>query len=213
MAIALFGATGRTGKLVLLTAQKRGWPVRALVRDLTKLPAAHGLLVEQGDARDPQAVSAIVKGSGAVVCTLGMADISVPATDFSDSLKAIVGAMQRHKVRRIVAVASAGVLDHAAGGYRNQHGVPGWMVNISAEHRRNLETLRDSGLDWTLMCPLTLVDEVPGMRTERVFGDTPAGATETSYAGLARAICDLLADRSSFGQRVGIASFRDGAAA
>jgi putative NADH-flavin reductase len=210
MAIALFGATGRTGKLVLQTARKRGWPVRALVRDPSKLHAAHGLVVERGDARDAAAVGRVVEGSGAVVCALGMADISLPATDFSDSLKAIVGAMQQHRVRRIVAIASAGVLDHPAGGVRNQHGFPDWMANISAEHRRNLETLRASGLDWTLMCPAMLVDEAPGMRTERADEDAPSGSGETSTTGLARAICDVLADRKSFGKRIGIVSFRDG---
>ena len=39
MTVALFGATGRSGRLVLAEAQRRGWPVRALVREASRLPA------------------------------------------------------------------------------------------------------------------------------------------------------------------------------
>jgi len=218
MAIAVFGATGRTGKLVLAEAAHRGWPVRALVRDASRLPARDGLVVQQGDTRDAAAVRSLLEGTGgkagragAVICALGMSDITVPATDFSDSVKTIVSAMQASGVRRIVAIASAGVFEHPAGGYRNQQpDFPAYLKNISAEHVRNYETLKASGLDWTLMCPMTLVDDIPVGSAKFEFEGLPPGSGETGYADLAKTICDLLTERASIGQRVGIVSFRGG---
>jgi uncharacterized protein len=216
MIVAVFGATGRTGSLVLAQARQRGWATRALVRNAARLAARDGLVVHEGDARSAPAIDTVLKTPGgpveAVLCTLGMHDITVPATDFSDSVKAIVAGMQRAGVRRIVAVASAGVMDHPAGGYRNQQpDTPGWLAHVSAEHVRNLETLRASGLDWTLMCPGMLVDDIPAGHARMAFDDTPAGSGETGYADLAQAMCDLLADRSAIGRRVGIMSYRAGA--
>jgi uncharacterized protein len=215
MAVALFGATGRTGSELLATCRQRGWPVRALVRQPGRLPEADGLRVAIGDARDPQAVQALVRGAGAVLCTLGMADISMPATDFSAAVATVVEAMRVEKVRRLVMVGSVGVLDHPDGGYRHQHEAPDWLRHVSAEHQRNLETLRAAGsawgLDWTLMCPANLVDDLPPGRSYRAFDALPAqaaGSNETGIADLARAMADLLTDRSALRRRVGILSVR-----
>jgi putative NADH-flavin reductase len=231
MDIALFGATGHTGRLVLAEASRRGWAVRALVRDPRKLPEAPGLGVAQGDARDAAAVRSLLEGSGgmggaggqigqagqarrvdAVLCTLGMHDIEVPARDFSDSVKAIVAAMRASSVRRIVAIASAGVFEHPAGGYRNQQpDFPAYLRHISAEHVRNYETLRGSGLDWTLMCPMTLVDNIPVGSALWAIEQLPPGSGETGYADLARSMCELLAEPGAIGKRVGIVSHRPAA--
>jgi putative NADH-flavin reductase len=220
MAIAVFGATGRTGKLVLAEAARRGWPVRALVRDARRLAPEAELVVREGDARDAAAVRALLEGAGgkpgragAVICALGMSDITVPATDFSDSVKTIVAAMKATGVRRIVAIASAGVFEHPEGGYRNQRpDFPADLKHISAEHVRNYETLRDSALDWTLMCPMTLVDDIPAGSAKFEHGGLPPGSGETGYADLARTMCDLLTERASLGKRVGIVSYRAPAA-
>ncbi len=218
MTLALFGATGRTGRLVLAQAQRRGWPVRALVRGASLLPAAAGLALTVGDARDSAAIDAVLRpGPGgepvrAVLCTLGMHDFSVPATDFSDSVCAIVAGMQRHGVQRIVAVASGAALDAARGGYRGEHGAPEMLRHVIAEHLRNHRTLRQAGelhgLRWTLMCPLNLVDDIPAGRALRAYETLPGGSAETGMPDLAEAMCDLLDDPTSIGQRVGIVSLR-----
>lgn len=212
MAIALFGATGRTGRLLLGEARTRGWPVRALVRDAARLPQTEGLRVVAGDARDAAVVDALLAGPGgkvgAVICALGLPDITRPSTDFSDSVKTIVLAMQRTGVRRIVAIASAGVLDHPAGGLRFEHELPDWLRHIAAEHGRNLETLQGSGLDWTLMCPLNLVDDIPVGHVQWQYEGLPLGSPETGYADLARTMADLLTERASLKRRVGIVSLR-----
>ncbi len=208
MTVTLFGASGRTGSLLLEICLARAWPVRAFVRDAARLAPRAGLSVVAGDARDDAALRPAIDAAGAVLCCLGMHDISVPATDFSDSVKAIVRTMQASGVRRIVAIGSAGVLDHPEGGLRHQHGGAAMFHHVNAEHQRNLETLRASGLDWTLMCPLMLVDDIPAGHARRAFDALPAGAEQTGYADLARTMADLVAESASFGHRVGIVSDR-----
>jgi uncharacterized protein len=209
MTVTLFGATGRTGRLLLDIAGRRGWPARAFVRDPGKLAPRPGVTVFSGDARDDAAIAPAIAGTGAVLCCLGMHDISQPATDFSDSVRAIVRAMQTSGVRRIVAIASAGVLDAPGGGYVNQQpGFPSYLANVSLEHQRNLASLRDSGLDWTLMCPMTLVDDLPAGHAQTAFDALPPGSSETGYADLALAMADVLLDRASLRRRVGIVSLR-----
>jgi len=208
MTAALFGATGRTGRLVLDECLGRGWSCRALVRNGAALRPRTGLEIVTGDARSGDEVVLTVEGADAVFCTLGMSDITQPSTDFSDSVKAIVRAMTSRGIRRIVAVASASVLDDPSGGYRALKGTPGPFRNINAEHIRNFETLRDSGLDWTLMCPLSLRDDIPPGRVRHVFEDLPGGSSETGYADLARTMVTLLHDRASYCMRVGIVSER-----
>ena len=204
MIIALFGAAGRTGRLVVDRLIARGDRVRALVRDPAKLAARPGLEAFAGDARDPARVRDALTGADAVVCCLGMQDITVPATDFSDAVRTIVDAAQAAGVRRIVAIASAGVLDDARGGLRNQYGLPAAFANIAAEHTRNLRTLEASGLDWTLMCPIDLVD-APGGRALWAYDDLPSGS-HTAYADLADTIVGMLGRRDSHGRRVGVVS-------
>jgi len=204
MIIALFGATGRTGRLVQDRLLARGDRVRALAREPAKLAPRSGLEVVGGDARDPDAVRHALEGTDAIVCCLGMRDITVPATDFSDSVRTIVEAARGAGVRRIVAIASAGVLRDARGGLRNQHGLPAAFANIAAEHTRNLHTLEGSGLDWTLMCPIDLVDAPPG-RARWVFEDLPEGP-HTGYADLADAIVTMLDRPDAHGRRVGVVS-------
>jgi len=222
MTVALFGATGRTGRRVLAEARRRGWPVRALVREAYKLPAAPGLELLVGDARDSGAIDEVLRPAAgappvrAVFCTLGMADISVPATDFSDSVRAIVAGMRRAGVRRLLAVASAVALDDARGGYRGEHGGPEVLRHITAEHLRNHRTLRQAGdewgLAWTLMCPVNLVDDIPAGHAQQAFDALSAGSGETGTPDLTLAMCDLLDDPAAHGHRVGIVSFRPGAA-
>jgi uncharacterized protein YbjT (DUF2867 family) len=204
MDIALFGATGRTGRLVNQRLLARGDRVRALVRDAGKVAPQPRLEIVAGDAREASAVRRVVEGAEAVVCCLGMHDITVPATDFSDAVRTIVDAAKSAGVRRIVAIASAGVLADPRGGLRNQHGLPDWLANVAAEHTRNLRTLETSGLAWTLMCPIDLVDAPPG-RARWAYESLPDGP-HTGYADLADTIVLLLDREDAHGKRVGVVS-------
>lgn len=209
MRIALFGATGRTGSRVLRRLLARGDTVRALARDPARLLAHAGLAAIAGHARDAAAVAHTMHDTDAVVVCLGMDDITQPGTAFSDAVKTIVAAAEAAGVRRLVAIASAGALPHEGGGLRSEHGAgAGPYANVAAEHARNYRTLAASRLDWTLMCPLDLVDDLPEGRARWAYEALPAGSGQTGYDDLATTIVALLGDASSHRQRVGIVSLR-----
>ncbi len=208
MKVAIFGATGRTGKLLLEEAAGRGWDINVLVRDQAKLNAADGVSVVVGDARSLPEVTSTIEGVDAVFSCLAMSDISVPATDLSDSMNTIIRAMLEQGVQRIIGIASAGELDHPEGGYRNKEGLPDFLRYVSADQIRSYEALRDSGLEWTLMCPGWLREDIPAGRCQFEFEDLPIGSEEASYADLARTMADLVDRPESFRKRVGILSFR-----
>lgn len=213
--VALFGGTGQTGRRVLERLLARGATVRLLVRQAERLPSALRAslgvgAVHEGDARDAEAVATVLSGASAAISTLGMNDMTAPATDLSDSVRTIVGTMPATGTSRIVAVASASVLPRADGGYRAADGVPAMLQHVTAEHVRQYEALRAAprGVAWTLFCPTFLVADVrPGSARTKVEG-LPPGSHVTGIDDLADALVDeALAPRWT-GKRVGIVSER-----
>jgi putative NADH-flavin reductase len=206
--VALFGAAGRTGRRVLARLLARGTRVRALVGDASRLAPHSGLDVVEGDARDADAVARTLAGVSAAIVTLGMRDITRPDTSFSAAVRTIVDGARAAGVGRIVAVASAGALPDPRGGLASEHAPPGPYANVNAEHARNYRTLEGSGLDWTLLCAVDLVDDIPEGRARLAYDALPAGSGETGYEDLAATIVALLGEPASFGRRVGIVSDR-----
>lgn len=208
--LAVLGGLGRTGRRVLALGRARGWPLRALVSDPARLATGEGIEAFAGDAADPAALRPLIAGSRAVLCCLGLRDISQPGTAFSDALRTVLAVMQATGVRRIVAIGSAAVLDHPAGGLRHEHGADPAYRHVNAEHARNLALLRAAGafggIDWTLLCPLMLVEEPPAAPPRLAIEALPPGGDRTTCDDVAAAMLDGLDDASSFGHRIGIVS-------
>ncbi len=118
--VAIFGATGRTGAMVLREALTRGWHVRILVRDAKKVP--HDIVQNAGDrlavldgSIEADKVRATLGGENgpfvsAVLSTLGpVSNAKADAGVITRALECIVAEMQRAKIRRLVMTAGAGV--------------------------------------------------------------------------------------------------------
>ena len=113
MRIAVLGATGRTGVLVLEGALQRGHQVRVLVRDRAKaqrlLPVDdEHLAVHQGDATDAGAIDELLAEVEGVV------DVTGPVKGGPKDLRrqvtrALLPSMQRQGVRRLLLLTGAGV--------------------------------------------------------------------------------------------------------
>ena len=69
MIVAILGATGRTGRLVVQDLLARGHQARVLVRRAVSAPADTCAVV--GDARDPAALRSLVDGCDVVISALG----------------------------------------------------------------------------------------------------------------------------------------------
>jgi len=196
MKIAVFGATGRTGRLIVREALARGHDVRALARSPQKLDdLAAGFSIVEGDARDAAAVEATLTGTDVAFSALGATSRDDPK-DLSETTRVLLGAMEASGPKRIVAVLSAMALMKKV--------KPEWEA-IAGEHRCNLEALRGSGLDWIAVCPSGLTDD-PATGSIQTEVGKRAPEWTISREDLARFVLDQAGDDTFLGQAVGISN-------
>ena len=159
MRVVVLGTTGRTGSLVADVALARGMDVVALVRHEPELPLDPRVSVSIIDLRDQDAVAPALAGADAVVSAIGPV-AGVTMTEVSEATQAVVDAMIRAGVRRIVAAANGTVLTTSE--------VTGEYANVAAEHRRDATILAKSGLDWTVLAAPFLTDDAAAGRVVTV---------------------------------------------
>ena len=151
--IAVFGATGLTGGLVVRQALAQGHEVVALARDPGSVTLQHpSLRVIGGSPISVTDVERCVQGADAVIHCLGIGGKGngQPTTLVSDSVKVVLSAMQRRGVARIVCMSNVG-----AGGsgtwFANRLIIPlflRWLVPIIEDKNRMESALRASPVEW-----------------------------------------------------------------
>lgn len=194
--ITVFGASGRTGRSVIEQALEHGHEVVAFVRDGSAFGEPGDKLdVDEGDARDAEAVAEAIRGSDAVISMLALASAG-DEPEHSEATRTVVDAARAEGVRRVVVTANATVFDDEE--------VTGEFAAQAREHRRNRETLRESGLDWTLLASARLGDEPPRGIYEATE-DVKAPGRTIAPSDLAKAALDTLARDDWVGHIVGVA--------
>lgn len=197
MKVVVFGGTGPTGKLVVERALAARMQVRVLARSPEKVAERpNGLEVMQGDALQPEDVVRAVEGQEAVVTSLGVPYTFKPVRIYSSGARNILEAMERHGVRRLVAVTSGGT--HPGRDPNNplffEYFLKPFIGRTLYEDMRRMEAMIfESGLDWTLLRPPRLLDK-PATGQVRVAPDeyTIAGGSIISRADLAAFIVEQL---------------------
>ena len=196
MRIAVFGASGRTGRRVIEQALEGGYEVTAYVRDASTFETSRGRLeIVEGDARDPDAVAGAVRARDAVISVLALAKAE-DEPEHSEATRTVVEALEREGVRRIVVTAN----NHVFG----DDEVTGEFAAAAREHRRNRDLLGASGVDWTLGAAPGVVDE-PGTGYEAVV-DAKAPGKKIATADFAAFALDALARDAWIGHIVGVSS-------
>ena len=169
--VAIFGATGQTGKHLVRKALDAGYQVTAYARIPAKLEVEHeNLNVVQGNLEEAEKVSQVVAGADAVLSALGATRggsnrVMVPAAS------SILPAMKQHGVKRLVWATGAGVQapeDEPA--FMNK--VIGFLLKLTArevleDSLRGVEMVKASGLEWVVARGPMLTDE-PGSGEYRV---------------------------------------------
>lgn len=165
MRITVFGATGTVGRLVVEQALGAGHEVTAFTRDRSRVAARHErLTVVEGDVTDPGSVLPAVDGADAVVVTLGAGRHGVVR---EAGTRAVIEAMRRAGVRRLVVQSTLGVGDSRANlNFVWKRVMFGLLLRRAYEdHVRQEEAVRACGLDWTIVRPAAFTDKpVPGVR-------------------------------------------------
>jgi len=161
MTVAIFGGTGKTGRLIVAQALKAGHRVRVLARDPDKIAPIFGLELIKGDMTDGGRVMATMVGCESVVVALGPVK-GGPVNVCSLGTELILQAARKVGTRKLSVITSLGVGD-------SRKEVP-WVFRIYAslflkplmEDKERQESLvRASGLDWTLIRPTGLTDLPP----------------------------------------------------
>ena len=163
MKLALFGATGLTGGLVLSQALEQGHEITALVRDPSRVSLRHPrLTVLGGSPTDASDVDRCVQGADAVIHCLGIGGKGdgKPTTLVSDSVTVVLAAMVKHGVPRIVCMSNVG-----AGGsgtwFANRIVLPlfvRWLLPIIEDKDRMEAALRASSVEWVSVRLPNIVD-------------------------------------------------------
>lgn len=196
MRLVVFGASGKTGRLVVAQAVHRGDDVVAFVRDASKQWFPDAVKVHQGQPSDAHDVEAALTGADAVVSALGPI-AEETTTEISDATRTIVEAMQKLGPRRIAITANPRVFSDTE--------VTGPYANVAVEHRRDAAILRESALDWTVVAAAALTDD-PATGSYVAVVDGKAPGKSTTRGDFASALLDAVGKDDWIGHLVGVSN-------
>ncbi len=109
--VAILGATGRTGRHLLLLAREKHLDASILARSPMALGETQKeLTVVQGSSTDPDALGSVVVGCDAVISAVGRVRGSPPDL-MTLTASALVSVMTRQRVRRLVVLTNTAVGD------------------------------------------------------------------------------------------------------
>jgi len=194
--VVVLGTTGRTGSIVADLALDQGTDVVALVRHEPDPPLDARVAVTVLDLRDQDAIAPELAGADAVVSAIGPV-AGVTVTEVSESTQAVVDAMTRAGVRRIVAAANGKVF--------TDDEVTGEYANVAAEHRRDAAILAASGLEWTIVAAPFLTDD-PATGDVGTVVDGKGPGRSLTRADFAAVLLDALDRPEWVGHMVGVAN-------
>jgi putative NADH-flavin reductase len=171
MKLAVFGGTGKTGRLLVEQALAAGHEVAVLARTPGKMALNDARLrVIEGDALDPNRVEEVVSGVDAIISLLGPAK-DAPPLSVSRSTENILQAATRCGVRRLVIAAGAGVGDPADKPGLFDKVISTALKTAAKGAYEDMSTtagaVRASDLDWTLVRIPMLTDD-PAKGSPRV---------------------------------------------
>jgi putative NADH-flavin reductase len=167
MKIAIFGASGYSGKEILKCALAQGHQVTALTRSKVSITTQHtNLQVVEGNVLDEKVVNRVVKNQDAVIQCLGIGGkgYGKPNAIVSDATKIIVQEMENENVQRLIAMSNVGAGNSMAsqGWVFKKVILPYFMkwLQVIIEDKNVMEPIIiNSNIDWTIVrCP-NIVDK------------------------------------------------------
>lgn len=208
MDIVVFGSTGRVGRLLVAGALARDHTVTAFAGDPAAGRGDGRLRVVAGDVLDAEAVSAAVAVQEAALFAFDPADSRRAGSVIAGGMLNVVRAMKRHGVRRLVCLSAGGIGPGREGSvtwFYDHFTKPLFLKSAFADLRHMEVTVRQSGLDWTIVRPPRLTDGGASGRYRTGPGYTLAGGKAIDRADLARFMLDQLETDENRGHAVAIA--------
>jgi Putative NADH-flavin reductase len=176
--VAVFGASGRIGRLVVKHALEEGYAVNACVRDPAKLPIEdESLSVITGGLRDTAAIEQTISGCDAVICALGVPlKFTYDSMDSLEGHRNIIKAMDKLGVSRLIDWATPSA--RFSGDKRSVITVvPGILAGLAFPKAKKeivsiCDAIRESDLQWTIVRFMAPKDRPPTGAVKVGLGDT-----------------------------------------
>jgi putative NADH-flavin reductase len=173
--IALFGATGPTGKYLIEEAIASGHQVLVYGRNASRIRLTdNNVTLVIGQIHDRAAVAKALEDVDAVISALGPGFRSPPGTVIAKGVENIIDGMKQHGVKRLVQVSTASTPDYNDGAGKMK--VIKFVSSLLAKNYYNdvtatAKAIRESGLDWTIV------------RVPRLYDGPPTAQLRVGYYG------------------------------
>jgi len=160
MKIAIFGATGETGRQLVEQALAAGYQVVAYVRNPSKLNTKHeNLTIVQGELADQAIIERAVSAADAVISVLGPRGGSKDKP-ITRGMQNIIEAMKKQGVRRLIISSTLSAKDpNDLPDFKAKALVNLVKLTMHAAYEEIVsvaDTVRKSDLDWTIVRLTTL---------------------------------------------------------
>ncbi|MEW9052714.1 MAG: SDR family oxidoreductase [Neobacillus sp.] len=206
MHILILGATGRVGSRVVAHALSDGHRVTVMVRTPEKFQIQEDekLSLVLGNVLNQVDLAKAMKGIDVVISALN----TDGTTTLSESTPLIIEAMENEGIKRIITVGTAGILQSRLTPdllrYESSESKRK-STRAAEEHHKVYDLLKQSTLDWTIVCPTYLPDgeAVGHYRVERDV--LPEGGSEISVGDTAEFTYHQINSNDFIMSRVGIA--------
>lgn len=128
--------------------------MKILVRDEATVPAEFKDKVEivKGDVLNQEDVERTVQGTDAVIIVLGTRNSTEPTTMMSEGTKNIIQSMKNNGLRKFSACMSSFLL-------MQPEMVPKVFTELNADHKRMLELIKESDLEYRAVLPPHIASE------------------------------------------------------
>ncbi|MEP2668628.1 MAG: SDR family oxidoreductase [Cyclobacteriaceae bacterium] len=156
MKLLIIGGTGKTGRELIKQGLEQGHVITTLVRHPEKFKLTHpNLKIVKGNVLSPDSFANVVQGHDAVLSALGHKRFIIPTTILSRGTKNLIEAMNKHNVKRFIAITSLGVNDSRfkLGLYYTLFTIPVILLFYFLDKSRQEKIIMNSDLDWTIIRP------------------------------------------------------------
>jgi uncharacterized protein len=205
MNILILGATGRVGSQLVTYALHDRHHVTVLVRTPEKIQIhSENLTIIQGNVLNKADIVRAMHGIDVVISALNTDGTNT----LSESMPLIIKAMENEGIQRIITIGTAGILQSRTTPtvlrYQSSESKRK-STRAAEEHHRVYDMLKQSALDWTIVCPtyLPIGERVGKYRIERDF--LPEDGVEISVPDTAEFAFSLIKTSDYIKSRVGIA--------
>lgn len=187
-----------TGQCAVKYALEKGLKVRLMVRNEATVPDSFKNQIEivHGDVERPADVCEAIKGQELVCVALGTRNDLKPTTMLSTGMRNIVDAMKAANLKKVSVCLSSFL-------FFEPDKVPKIFTDLNADHKRMLEVLKTSGLEYRAVLPPHIADEPPAEYAV-AYDKTPGLSRSISKLDLGKFLIESLFDDEHAAKVIGI---------